>query len=1091
MPNTANTANTASTAIDIKLGLNMQIGSVPLSLVADVESNASGSVYTFSGCVQNAVIDIGTFISYVGQQFGIEVELPPELHLTAQIDYVAGQITYTKPTTGSTRTEMGAAAKFELIYSNGGKTETFGFDFYVDTILSGGGANSAYVFGAALDFDLEFKDLPLVGDVPVFKDYALKHLGFSYTNADPAQNNGKPVNFTLPKVSESANPLKTADAPKTKESTSYAIDSSGGKTTFNLAKKGFAFTAGLIKAGSASAESNFSLPMALPATPPPTTPATYYQADGAVKTSPPASAINWIKINKTFGPVDLQKIGLNYQNGEATFGLSAGFAMGGFSLAMQGLSITFPLPLPGMPAGNSVSFDLDGLAMDFQKDGLLIGGAFLKANLNGITNYFGEVAIQVSSFGFKAIGGYAPAQKGNPAAFFIYANLEIPLGGPPFLYVTGLAFGFGVNYSLNLPTIDNLAGYILLPGNSPQQPAKASDAFDGVLSQLAGGKNPVVTNQPGEYWVAAGVQFTSFNMVSAFALLTVSFGVDVQVGLLGSCAITLPKGAPDPLAYIEIDIVASFTPSSGLLMVAGVITPASYLWGGFVKMSGGFALNIWFSGEHSGDFVVSIGGYNDDYMRPTWYPAVPRLKLAYALGPFRAAGSAYLALTPAMFMAGMQFKATFSTGPVKAWFSCGVDFLISWTPFFYRADAFVNVGCSVSLGLFTIRVSVGADLKIWGPAFGGKADVDLDIVSFTIKFGSSAPNPAPISWQNIQDNFLPGATSAKPPPVMARSMNMLSMQQAAATKLAANTPNTTNSSVASASVAMGLLQQNVVDANARQWDWIVDPNNFQIVTATTIPANTANWCIGSAKTAAIPNVLADYDLPNVNAAVIPYLTLTDATTHFSTTQVWNPAVSVKPMKLANVQSIHSIALIKENNDGLFIDYVSALEIQPVLGNSNTALWGAPDAGKDVNTPTLLVNTLLGFNLLALPRNPDTVSNVPLIQLLFTMGNQTTFAYTAEQSDSRYQVTSSIAPPGYDLRIAVTGAGTESFDNQNYILGALANPWISAQRDTILNDLTANGFQTLTPSQLDLSAMASTEALSDWPKVGLLGALIAA
>lgn len=1083
----------SNTAIDLTLGLNLQIGSVPVSLSAEVESKSSGSVYTFSGSVQDATIDIGKFMSYIGQQFGVDVQFPPELNLEAIIDYVAGQITYTKPVTGATTTEMGMAAKFELIYQNGDSTEKFGFSFYADTILTSGSTNSNYVVGASIDSNLAFKDLPLVGSIPVFNEYTLQHLGFSYTNADPAQNNGKPVSFNIPQVSKSSNPLKPAGSPPSRESNTYAIDTKGDQTTFNLNKKGFAFTAGLLREGSNTAVSNFSLPMALPAAPVSTAPATYYQGSGSgsVKASPPASPINWININKTFGPVDLQKIGLNYKSGEATFGLSAGFSMGGFSLDLQGLSITFPLPLPGMPAGDTVSFDLGGLAMDFQRGNLRLGGAFLKVKQNDITNYFGEVVVQVASYGFKAIGGYAPAQNNNPASFFIYANLQVPLGGPPFLYVSGLAFGFGVNYALNLPTIATLPGYLLLPGKAPAQPSNAGAAFSSVLTQLASGTNPVVTNQPGQYWVAAGIQFTSFNMVSAFALVTVSFGVSTQIGLLGSCSITLPKGASSPLAYIEIDIVASFTPDSGALAVAGVITPASYLYGDFVKISGGFAFNIWFSGAHKGDFVVTLGGYNSAYSKPAWYPAVPRMQMGFALGPFQVSGSSYLALTPAMFMAGMQFSATFSLGSIKAWFNCGMDFLIAWAPFVYRADAYVNVGCSVDLGLFTIRVSVGANLQVWGPSFGGRAEVDLDIVSFTISFGSSAPNPAPVSWQNVADNFLPGSgttSSNSAKSVSARSMNMLSMQKSASmaktAKLSTASANASTDTNASASVAVGLLQQDIVDAEGRTWDWIVDPNQFQLMTASTIPSNVARWSTGSSTTTTIPNVL-----PIASTTALPHLVA--ASESYSSTQIWNPTISVKPMKLSGVQTIHTITLTKADNNGNFNDYINEVQIQPVLGNSNTALWGDPNASKDANAAALLPNTLMGFNITALPRNPLTVNNVPLIQLIFTAGNQTTFSYTSQQSDQNYTVTSTITSPAEELQINVTGASTQALTNQNYVLSSLTNNWVSSQRNTVLDDLTANGFGTYTPAQLNLTAMATTEALTDWPLVGVLGEAIAA
>ena len=1085
----------STTEIDLTLGLNMHIGSVPLSLAAKRESGADGDIYTFSGCVQDAAIDIGSFMRHIGQQFGVDVDLPPELNQQAAIDYVAGQIRYVQVQGGKTTTEMGVAAKFDLVYRNGGAPKTFAFTFYADTSLSGDQPDSCYVVGASLDTELAFKDLPLVGSIPLFNEYVLKHLGFAYTNADPAQNNGEPVKFTLPKVSTSANPLKTVGSPTTRESLSRSIDGKGKQTTFTLDKRGFSLTAGLFREGN-TAEHNFSLPMALPAAAPGSAPANYYEGNGKVNASPAASSINWINVNKTLGPVELQKIGLNYKNGEATFGLCAGLATGGFSLALQGLSITFPLPLPGMPAGDEVSFNLDGLALDFEKGGFKLGGAFLKSEIAGVTNYFGEVGVQVSKFGFTAIGGYAPAKNSNPASFFIYANLKVPLGGPPFLYVTGLAFGFGLNYALNLPTIEKLPGYLLLPANAPVQPAKAGDAFGGVLSQLAGGKNPVVSNQPGQYWAAAGIEFTSFNMISAFALATVSFGVETQVGLLGSAAITLPKGASSPLAYIEVELIASFTPASGALQIAGIVTPASYLWGDFVKITGGFVLCLWFGGEHSGDFVFSIGGYNPSFDKPSWYVSVPRLELDFALKGFHAFGTGYLALTPAMFMAGMQFKATFSAGPIEAWFTVGVNFLIGWAPFLYRADAHVHVGCSVDLGLFTLRVSVGADLQIWGPSFGGKAEVDLCVISFTIRFGSSEPTRIPVSWQEMENNFLPGAR-ASGMASRARSTKMSRMMQASASANSSMENAANDGALIAASVAAGLQQQDVRDALGRKWNWVVDPNNFRIATSTTIPANRALWTAfagteagAGSKDYDIPNTVASYDSPLIHVDHIPYLSLRDSGVHFSATAVWNPAISVKPMSLGKVQSIYTLSLLKADKDGHFTGFVSALTIAPILGNSTTALWGPPDQKLTANTPALLPSTLLGFSIAALPRKPDTVSNVPLIRLIFTVGNSTTFTYTAQRSDTRYLVRACTPTPS-KLTIDIAGAHSLSFSNEHYVLGTLVEPWVSDQRGAVLNALTACGCATYAPEELDLAAMASTESLTDWPMVGVLGGMPAA
>ena len=1064
-----------STTVDLTIGLNLEIGSVPVSLSAQVSTTPDQTVYTFDGCVQDAVINLGTFLSYVGQQFQVDVQLPPELNLQANIDYVAGQIIYTKPANGNPTTEVGISAQFELQYSNGGSPQTVTLNFYADTIATSGSTTPSYVFGASIETDLQFKNLPLVGDVPYFNQYTLKNIGFSYTKTDPSQSG--PVSFNIPQVNSSPNPMYTRTDPGAKNASNYSISTQGDQTTFNLAQKGFSFTAGLMKEGSPTAAGNFSLPLSMPAAAaPPVGPAPY--APG--QSSTPASPVHWININKTFGPVDLQKIGVNYNQCEATFGLSAGFSLGAFSLDLQGLTITFPLPLPGMPAGNTVAFGLDGLGMAFQRGNLNIGGAFLKSVQGGITNYYGEVVVQVGNFGFTALGGYAPAQNSQPASFFLYANLQAPLGGPPFLYVTGLAFGFGINRTLILPTIDTLPGYLLLPKNAPAQSSSPSGTIATVMPQMAS----IFQNQPGQYWVAAGIQFTSFEMISAFALLTVSFGVDMQIGILGTCAISLPKGASSPIAYIEIDMVASFTPSSGLLQVLGVVSPSSYVMGNFVKLTGGFAFCIWFSGEHQGDFVVTIGGYNPAYTtRPAWYPNVPRMGMSFGLGPFHATGTAYLALTPSMFMAGMQFTATWSAGPVSAWFSAGVDFLVTWAPFTYQANAYVNVGCSVDLGLFTIHAHVGANLQVWGPSFGGEAEVDLDVCSFTIHFGSSAPVAAPISWQNLEENFLPPPPSS--PQAKAR-MNAPHMMMAGA-PLAAQAPTQTTANV-SASASIGTLGSNVTSQDGEIWNWVLDPNNFVIVTATSIPANNAYWVNSPTVQTAIPNDTTKYNLPVVNVSTLPYLSFTPGANPLTPPLVWNPAISVKPMNLSNAQTTHTVQLCKRNTGdpiGTFNNYLTTFTLTPILQGSNTALWGDPTLNADATNPELLPNTLLGFTITPLPRNPLTVNNVPLITLLYTQDNNVYFAWTSSQPSTVYTVTSSI-DTAFDLLINVSG---QTLTNQGYVLSSLIDTNVTGRRNAVLNDLTANGFQTLVPTAVDLNAMGTTEVLTDWPTIGILGGTI--
>ena len=1058
-----------ATTVDLKIGLNLEIGSVPVALVAEIDRQPTQTVYTFDGSVQDADVPLGRFMQFVGMQFGVDVALPPELDLDAKIDYVAGQVVLTKPQTGASSTRLGVSGKFDFTTPS---SELFTLQFYAGADLQDPvpASGNPYVVGACFDTALPFARLPLVGDVPGFDELVLTSIGFSYTNATPGPS-GTAQTFAIPQVDAAPNPLYTGNDPTARDGTVYAISTQGNQQTFALQGGGFSLTAGLANA-SGEVLDNFALPMALPASQLAQQLPVYYPQP----TSPPASPVHWMSVNKTFGPVVLRQIGLNYSDGEASFGFSATFALGGFSLGLQGLTITFPLPLPGTPAGDEVSFGLQGLTFDIQESSFQIGGAFLAVAQNGVTSYYGEVIAQAASFGVKALGGYTPASGSGPASFFLYANVDVPLGGPPFLFVTGLAGGFGINRTLILPTIDGLSGYVLLPANAPPQGASPASTIAAVLPQM----EAYFVDQPGEYWVAAGIAFTSFEMIDAFALVTVAFGVDVQVGLLGTCAMTLPTGTADPVAYVEIDILASYTPSSGLLSIQGKLSPASFVYGGFCRLSGGFAFFIWFGGEHEGDFVVSLGGYHPAFTKPDNYPAVPRLTMAFELGPFHVTGQAYFALTPAMLMAGLSMSATWNSGPVKAWFTTGVDFLIAWAPFHYEADAYINVGCSVDLGLLTLDVQVGADLYVWGPPFGGTAELDLDVVICTIQFGAPPAVPPPVGWNTFKTNFLPqdSGTAAAPVLRQARRVRRVAAALSAGAALADDAPAT---NVIKASVPAGLLQSGVAGL-----DWIVDPNAFAILTSSTIPANNGQW-VSASGTTAIPDTVTSYGA--VPAAGLPYLTLPDDRATFSATQVWNPVLNIAAMNQNGVASYHTVGLRKRRAGdpaGTYADFVTTVAATPQLVGSSTALWGPGGGTKTVADDALLDATLNGFLLAPMPRNPDRVSAVKLVELLFTDPAQTGFAYQSPQVATAYTVAATSTDAQHDLVVTVAGAHAAALTNQGYVLSALADPWVAGQRAAIVADLVANGFATSPPGGIDVSLLATRKALTDWPMVELLG-----
>ena len=807
----------------------------------------------------------------------------------------------------------------------------------------------------------------------------------------------------------------------------------------------------------------------------------------AAGSNTPASGtdpIQWFDLQKQIGVFNFQRVGVGYVDNELEIALDASLAVGPLAFSVEGLAVHSPLDA-FVP-----SFSFNGLSLSFDKPPIDVGGSFLSVTdtVDGskVTSFYGQLNVQVSSFGLKAVGGWTP----DTGSFFIYLSIDAPIGGPPALFVTGVAGGLGLNTSLTLPTVDNVGTYILLPGSAPKPADSPRETIANVLTALRDTIHPEV----GQYWVAAGISFTSFEMIKARAVISVAFGVETQIGVVGTVAMTFPTGAPNPVAYIEVDILASFTPSTGLLSVDGRINPASNLFAGFVKLSGGFAFYIWFSGPNSGNFVVTLGGYHPAFDKPPIYPVVPRLGLSFALGPFKVIGEAYFALTPGAFMAGLRISATWSLGPIKAWFDAGVDFLIAWAPFHYEADAFVGIGCSVDLGLFTINIHIGADLYIWGPEFGGRADVDLDVVSFSIEFGAARQAPPPVGWQTFSEKFLPAPSDA---PVQKVAM------LAALPGGAAPPPPKPISNVIRATVEAGKLADGGGAVN-----WIVDPDAFRILTASTVPANRATWATDPKTDQELPNILADYRRTDpVPALLTPAeglalrtapppppppsapagmaLILSRNVETADPPAVWEPDLHIGPMDESDVISTHAISLTKADAKGDFTDYVATFSVEPVLAPSSTALWGKKKQKPAANDKRLIEHTLTGFRISAVPRTPARVSGIPLLQLIY--GAAKSVDYTAETAtvDSRYTVTS--AKVDDDLTITIKGLVSETLPNNDFVLNSIGDVAVAARRATILDDLVANGFRTTPSAKIDVTLFATATALTDWPRAALLGA----
>lgn len=504
---------------------------------------------------------------------------------------------------------------------------------------------------------------------------------------------------------------------------------------------------------------------------PPTTPASTSAttlAAGASATSiatttaaPPSSAdgVKWFVIQKQLGPVTFGRVGIQFLDSQLYFLLDASLTLAGLTISLDGLFVSSKLS-PIQPA-----FGLHGLGINYQNGPLQIAGAFLRQTLkdaqgNAYDTYDGTVIIRTEEFALAALGSYAYYQ-GHPS-LFVYAFMDVPLGGPAFFFVTGLAAGFGYNRRLVQPALDSVKSFPLVAEAIAGVPGAPND-LAGELARL----HDVIPPSVGDYFLAVGIRFTSFEIMDSFLLLTVSFGSEFEVDVLGLSTLVIPTpdegNAVEPLAEIQLALQAVFNPGRGYLKVRAGLTSDSFILSRACHLTGEFAFFTWFKdseGAAAGEFVLTLGGYHPKFAPPVYYPKVAPLGFNWQVtDELLIKGDFYFALVPTAVMAGGHLSATWTSGNLQAWFRMGIDFIISWKPYFYSASSYLDMGVSYTFELFGtqhISVDVGTNLDIWGPDFSGRAHIHLWIVTFDVAFGAAASaQPAKLDWSQFRQSFLP------------------------------------------------------------------------------------------------------------------------------------------------------------------------------------------------------------------------------------------------------------------------------------------------------------------------------------------------
>ncbi|OON71344.1 DUF6603 domain-containing protein [Streptomyces tsukubensis] len=620
------------------------------------------------------------------------------------------------------------------------------------------------------------------------------------------------------------------------------------------------------------------------------------------------TAITWYAVGRSLGPVRLDRLGVQYSDHRVWLLLDAGISGDALTISAQGMGLGIGLTQPP-----TVEARLDGLGLAWDRSPIKISGALLNRHTpNYLIDVEGAAAVITPALSLGAVGGYAQPLTGEPSVF-VYGQLAFKEGegiGPPPFRITGAAAGFGYNSAVRVPEAGDVEKFPFMPGNAQ---GVTTDPLE-YLEKLTGGSTPWVTRTPGRMWLAAGLQFDSFEFLHGRALALVQFAVtgrtDFTATLLGQVGAQFPVAPATAYANVALDVMASYTSSEDTLEIYAAIDPASFLVHHSCHLTGSAALRLWFGNSaHPGDFVLAAGGYGPGYDKPDHYPDVQPIGLSWSVSDhISVRGSCYAALVPSSFRVGGRLDVSFEAGPISAGLHASLDAMVQRDPFYFRVSIHVDVWVEVDLWVATLRGSFGVGLDLWGPPTGGIASVHALGRSFDIRFGEDPPVHQPrLSWQEFTERLLP-----RPVAHVVAERGLL--------------PGVPPSQAAT-------MRRQPAMAQGPE-PWTLSPHGFGLLTRTAIPANQ--------------------------------LRVADAEGHWQKVPSTSDraAIKIRPMGVDGADSTHQIAVQRDTHGYNPLSPDAAWVFTPVEGKVPEGLWGTPitDAGPGASTGEALIDAWTGVRV---------------------------------------------------------------------------------------------------------------------------------
>lgn len=470
-----------------------------------------------------------------------------------------------------------------------------------------------------------------------------------------------------------------------------------------------------------------------------------YEADneplrlGFTGGSEDASGMHWFPVAGRTGEADLGRIGVSYKQnrnnaaeGRLNVGVDGRFGLGPLKVEVDDFGVDFALKNLFRP--REWNIELAGMGISYTSPAVsLLGGLRHTTNPEG---YVGAAIVNLKALELSALGAWSkipvsPGATQTLNSLFVFARVSANpgLGGPPFFFVKGIAGGFGYNRSFVLPTQPaQISNHALIKAMNPTANTTAMQLIEQIQIQLPPKQNA--------YWLALGVDFTSFKFIRAQALLYMAIDQGFTIGLLGLAQMKLPEAKPIVNLELAFDASFSTTDNDPRMRVMGSLTANSWVFIESMRLSGDFALCAWFKRR---DAMLSLGGYHRDFVVPDHYPKnLARVRMEFRPSDkLSIGGEMYFAITPRELMGGQRMYASYEGKTIVAHFETHFDVRIGWDPFFYD----LQWGIEIRGGLRNWpQITLSANLHVWGPPFGGQAAVK--ICGFWVTFAFGKPKDA-------------------------------------------------------------------------------------------------------------------------------------------------------------------------------------------------------------------------------------------------------------------------------------------------------------------------------------------------------------